>query len=255
MWSKLSKVTVLRPLPLTLFILVWQFTVGGDDRLTFFFGTPLKIADYLIKRTFDGSLPVDFGITFAEAAIGFIIGNIIGTAIGLSLWYSRTTFQIARPYIVALGSAPIFAFAPILIMWFGTGMFSKIAIAALSTVFIALLQAYTGADEVSNDYIRLMKTFGASKSQTFRKIIAPSSIVWVMSAFKMNVGFAILGAFIGEFLSSNRGLGHLILVASGLFDISLMLTGILMLVVIALILTWCVNRLEPLVKKAIVTYL
>lgn len=255
MGIRLSKVAVLRPIPLVALVILWQLVVGGNDRLTFFLGTPLKIADYLVRRTLDGSLLVDFGMTFVEAASGFIIGNIIGTASGLSLWYSRTAFQIARPYIVALGSAPIFAFAPILIMWFGTGMFSKIAIAALSTVFIALLQAYTGAEEVSDDYIRLMKTFGASKGQTFRKIIAPSSIVWVMAAFKMNVGFAILGAFIGEFISSNRGLGHLILVASGLFDISLMLLGILMLVVIALILTWCVSRLEPAVKKAIVIYL
>ena len=253
--KKISKLTLLTPVPLIVFIVAWQLVVSGNQRLTFFFGTPLKISEYIWMRTLDGSLPVDFAVTFFEAACGFVIGNVVGTAIGLSLWYSRTLFQISRPYIVALGSAPIFAFAPMLIMWFGTGISSKIIIAALSTVFIALLQAYTGAAEVRDDYLRLMKTFGASKSQTFRKVIAPSSIVWVMSAFKMNVGFAILGAFIGEFISSNRGLGHLILVASGLFDISLMLTGILMLVVIALILTWCVNRIEPVIKRAIVNYL
>lgn len=203
----------------------------------------------------DGSLPIDLGATFLEASVGFILGNVVGTAVGLSLWYSKTAFQIARPYIITLGSAPIFALAPLLIIWFGTGMFSKIMIAALSTVFVALLQSYTGAAEVSNDYIRLMKTFGATKNQTFRKVIAPAAIVWVISAFKLNVGFAILGAFIGEFISSNMGLGHLILVASGLFDISLVLCGVFMLVCIALFLTWVVGKLEAPLKHLVAKHL
>src|SRR5437762_12110619 len=100
-----------------------------------------------------------------------------------------------------------------------------------------------------------MKTFGATKQQTFRKVIAPSAIVWVISAFKINVGFAILGAFIGEYISSNEGLGHLILVASGLFDISLVLTGVLMLVLMAIGLNYLVSELEQPLKKQIVKWL
>ena len=248
-------IAIIRPLPLIVFIVVWQLLVHNDPNLKFFFGEPLRIAEILWTRSLDGSLLVDFFITFIEAAAGFLIGNLVGTFFGLALWYSNTAFQIAKPYIVALGSAPIFAFSPILIIWFGTGITAKIAIASLSTVFVALLQAYTGAAEVKSEYLQLMRTFKATKSQIFLKVVAPSSIVWVMSAFKMNVGFAILGAFIGEFISSNRGLGHLILVASGLFDISLMLTGILLLVIIALLLTWCVSKLEPYLKKLVVTYL
>jgi len=241
-----------RVLPLIIFVGSWEMLVAGNERQAFFFGQPSKIVEYIWVRSVDGSLWVDFFTTFSEAAIGFIIGNIVGTISGLGLWYSKSAFEIARPYIVGLGSAPIFAFAPILVIWFGTGMFSKVMIAALSTVFIALLQSYTGADDVREDHLRLMKSFGATKSQTFRKVVAPSSVVWVMSAFKMNVGFAILGAFIGEFISSSNGLGHMILVASGLFDISLMLTGILMLILIALILTWLVGQLEPYLKHKIV---
>lgn len=250
-----KQITILRFVPIVLFVAIWQLVAGGDQRLTFFVGTPWKVVESLYQGFVDGSMIVDLGTTFMEAALGFLVGNILGTTIGLSLWYSRTVFQISRPYIVAAGSAPIFAFAPLLIMWFGTGVFSKVMIAALSTVFISLLQSYTGAEQVSDDYMRLMRSFGASKRQTFRKIVAPSSIVWVMAAFKMNVGFAILGAFIGEFISSNQGLGHRILVASGLFDISTMLGGIFMLVVIALCMTWGVNRLEPVLKKMIVSLL
>lgn len=254
MRAKSKIVRLLRPVPLVAFVVAWEFGVRGNDRSAFFFGQPSKILFYLWTRTIDGSLAADFAVTFSEATLGFVVGNLVGTAIGLGLWYSSTAFQIARPYIIALGSAPVFAFAPLLIIWFGTGMFSKVVIAALSTVFVALFQSYNGAADVSSDYLRLMKTFGASKTQTFRKVVAPSAIVWVIAAFRMNVGFAILGAFIGEFISSNRGLGHLIVVASGLFDISLVLCGALMLSTIAFVLTWLVGQLELPLKHAVVKY-
>jgi NitT/TauT family transport system permease protein len=247
-------IKIYRLIPLLAFLAAWEFAVRGNNRLLFFFGSPSRIGGYLFSKTVDGSLPADFTVTFVEALAGFIVGNVLGTIIGLSLWYSKTAFMISRPYIVALGSAPIFAIAPLLIIWFGTGIFSKIMIAMLSTVFIALLQSYTGASEVSADYIRLMRTFGANKNQTFRKIIAPASIVWVMSAFRMNVGFAILGAFIGEFISSSQGLGHLILVASGLFDISLVLSGVFLLICMALMLNFGISKIEAPLKRLVVKF-
>jgi NitT/TauT family transport system permease protein len=253
--SKGWKLRLFRFIPLVVFIVTWELFVRGNRERLFFFGSPIRVAGYLWAKTLDLSLPIDFLVTLGEALAGFIIGNLIGTAAGLILWYSRTAFVIAKPYIVALGSAPIFALAPILIIWFGTGVLSKIMIASLSTVFIALLQAYTGASEVSSDYVRLMKTFGSSKGQIFRKVIAPASIVWVMSAFRLNVGFALLGAFIGEFISSNQGLGHLILVESGRFNISLVLCGVLLLVCMALMLTFAIGIIEPALERLVVRYL
>lgn len=250
-----SLISLYRIIPLVVFIAIWEIAVRGNRELIFFFGSPSTIGRHLWAKTIDFSLPVDFFVTFSESLAGFIIGNVLGAALGLGLWYSKTAFLIARPYIVALGSAPIFALAPLLIVWFGTGILSKVMIASLSTVFIALLQAYTGASEVSSDYLRLMKTFGATKNQTFRKVIAPASIVWVVSAFRLNVGFAILGAFIGEFISSNKGLGHLILVASGLFDISLVLAGVLLLICTALILNFAIAKIESPLKHLVVKYL
>ena len=183
------------------------------------------------------------------------MGNLIGTTIGLGLWFSKTIFNMAKPYIIALGSAPIFALAPLMILWFGTGIFSKVMMATLSTVFIALFQAYSGALAVNKDYIKLLQSFNATKRQVFTKIIVPSSIVWVISAFKINVGFALLGAFIGEYISSNAGLGHLILVASGLFNISLVLTGVLLMIIIALLFNVIITKIELPLKKLIINHL
>lgn len=252
---KFKRITIYRLIPLTIFILLWELIFRGNKELVFYYGLPSKIFDYLISKTLDGSLIKDFFITLSETIIGFVIGNLIGTLVGLSLWFSNTLFKISKPYIIALGSAPIFALAPLMIIWFGTGMFSKVMIAILSTLFIALFQAYSGASDVNPDYIKLLKTYKASRFQIFRKIIVPSSVVWVIGAFKINVGFALLGAFIGEYISSNAGLGHLILVASGLFDISLVLTGMILLIVIALILNYCVSKIEKPLKKIIIKHL
>ncbi len=223
--------------------------------MRFFFGFPGEVVADGFHRLADGSLFLDLLATASEVILGFICGNLIGTFIGVSLWYSKTTMSIARPYITLLGAMPVFALAPLLIIWFGTGLFSKIVIATLSTVFVALTQAYTGASGVSTEHLRLMQTFGATRHQTFRKVVAPASIVWVLSAFRLNVGFAILGAFVGEFISSNMGIGHLILVAMGLFDTSLLLLGVFLLSAMAFVLDWLVQKLELPLRRAVVNYL
>jgi NitT/TauT family transport system permease protein len=252
--NKQVKLFILRLVPLIVFVLLWEFSLRGNSRMVFYFGLPSKIWHYLIVKISNGSLIIDIVTTLTETIIGFLVGNILGTVAGLTLWFSKTVFEISKPYIIALGTAPIFALAPLMIIWFGTGMYSKIMMATLSTLFVALFQAYRGAVEVDGNYLKLMKTMNASKIQVFKKVIAPSSIVWVIAAFRLNVGFALLGAFIGEYISSNEGLGHLILVSSGLFDISLVLTGVLMLMVIAIGLNILVSKLEKPLKNLIVEY-
>jgi NitT/TauT family transport system permease protein len=226
----------------------------NPDKL-FYYGAPSKILLSFYQKIVDTTLLVDFGITFTETILGFMLGNILGVLIGLALWFSNTLFKIAKPYILILGSAPIFALAPLIMIWFGTGMLSKVVMSILSTIFIALYQAYSGASEVNPNHIAYLKSWKADKLMIFRKIIVPSSMVWVMSAFRINVGFALLGAFIGEYISSSVGLGHLIKVQTGLFNISQVLLGVIMLAIIALILNFIVAIIEKPIKKIIVKYL
>jgi len=249
-----TKLLLFRCIPAIVLLVIWELMVRDNIRLIFFFGSPTKIAGYFVSRITDGSLITDFITTLSEVIFGFVIGNLAGTIIGLALWFSRTIFLVARPYIVALGSAPLITLAPLLIIWFGTGFMAKVLIVTFSTMFVALFQAYSGACEVDPEYLRLMKSFHATKMQTFRKVIAPAAIVWVMAAFRMNIGFAILGAFLGEFISSSQGLGHLIVVASGLFDISLVLCAVFSLVGMALALTSLLNYIEKPTKHLIVKY-
>lgn len=251
---------IMRLVPACVFIFAWQAIIWMRPNLAFFIGSPLLYIESLKAQLIagtnlfgnnipSGKLFIDTAVTAVEALGGFLIGNLIGVAAGL--WLSRKDIiaSTLKPYIVFLGSAPLFAFAPIIVLWFGIGLWSKIIVAALSTVFIAQMQAFKGAMEVNRDLVQVAQAFGATNRQIFWKIVVPSSAVWVINAFRLNVGFALLGAFLGEFINSTNGLGHLILVAGGLYNIPLVLVGVSAISVLGLGLTMLVDALETPAKK------
>ncbi len=243
---KTQKNTIYNLASAALFILllaVWQF-LSQVPKVSFLFGSPTKIFASLIKNTLNGILIHDFLITGFEALLGFVIGITTGTIIGFVLWYSPFIARLTRPYIIILGAVPIFAFAPMIIVWFGIGIKMKIIMAALGTFLVSLIQSYEGAKSVNLKEFNLLKTFGASRFQTFQKVIIPSSLNWVLTSIKLNVGFALLGAFIGEFISAEQGLGHFMIKAGALYDIPGVLAGSIYLVVLALLLNLIVSLIE-----------
>lgn len=246
---------LLRTLPACLFLVAWESFVRLSPSWRFFLGSPSGVFDHLVRTVTNGSLLYDAAITAIEALLGFILGNVIGTALGILLWYSKLAYLVAKPYVIALGAAPLFALAPVVVIWFGTGLFAKIVIVTLSTVFIALFQAFTGAGEADRRYLVLLRSFGASKSQVFRKAVLPSALVWVFSGLRLNIGFALLGAFIGEFISSSSGIAHMIMVASGLFDMSLVLLGVFVFMLLAICFHLVISLLEPYLKRSVIKWL
>jgi len=138
----------------------------------------------------------------------------------------------------------VFAIAPVMIVWFGIGIFSKIMMAALSTVIVALVQSFQGAMNVKETYLHQMKVLKATKRQTFWKVVVPSSLVWVFSSLKLNIGFALLGAFIGEFISAEAGLGFFILKSSGVYDMANVFAGLVCMAVLAMILSKLLGIIE-----------
>uniref|UniRef100_UPI0040484551 ABC transporter permease n=1 Tax=Polynucleobacter sp. TaxID=2029855 RepID=UPI0040484551 len=141
---------------LFLIIASWELVTSGNKLNAFLFGSPSAIWGHFIKMVQDGSLLIDSMTTGGETLLGFGMGNLIGTVIGLLLWYSRFISKILEPYIIAIGSIPIVALAPIAIIWFGTGLASKVAMSTLSVVVVALVIAYKGAMNVDEDQINLM---------------------------------------------------------------------------------------------------
>lgn len=240
---------LLYPLPLIVFLIAWYFYTRDNEQVQFIYSSPGQFWAALVRVTESGELLRNAGVTVFEAICGFVLGTTSGAVIGLLLWCSRRVAKVARPYITALATVPIFALAPIIIMRFGIGIMSKVMIAFISTVAVAIVQSYQGSMSVEPRYLRLMQVVGATRAQVFRLVVIPSSLIWVINAMKLNIGLALLGAFIGEFISAEEGLGYMIVKASGLYDMATVLVGVSALIVIALVLTALVEQLENLLLK------
>ena len=154
---------------------LWEWGTQGAGVNAFLFGSPGAIGAQLLAMAAAGSVWVDARATGLETLGGFVLGNLLGTALGLSLWFSRFASRVVQPFVLALGSVPIVALAPIAIIWFGTGFASKLAMATLSVVVVALVVAYKGALGVDPDQVNLMRSLGASRRQIFRLLVLPAS--------------------------------------------------------------------------------
>ena len=170
-------------------------------------------------------------------------------SVGLCLWLSRAAFTIARPYLIFIGSVPIFALGPVFVFWFGTEFGSKLALVVVATFSIAVLQAYQGAQECDGNLIRLAVAFRATKSQILRGLVAPSAVTWVLAGVRINISMALVGSVVGELISSRHGVGNLLLVAEGLYNINLLLGGILLIGLIAILLNWAMSPIESWSRK------
>lgn len=225
-------------------LLLWEWGAKTGRISPFLFASPGMIWDVLVQRWQSGELVTDIQVTFAETLSGFAIGAVGGALLGLLLWYSRFVADLTAPFIAAIGSIPVLAIAPITIIWFGTEMTSKVVIVAFSCVVVSLTTAYQGAQRTDPDLLNLMRSFNAPRSAIFFKLVVPSAMVWILSGLRLNAGFALIGAIVGEYISSEAGVGHMILLGSSNFSINLVLAGIFTVMLMTLVLLKAVGLLE-----------
>lgn len=230
--------------PLILCLTIWQILADQSTRTKFLFGSPILVIQKLAINIANGELLVHAAITGIEALGGFLTGITVGSIIGFALLYFPRLASISRPYVLALGSIPIFAFAPMMIVWFGVGIKMKIAMATFSTILVALSQAYDGGRKVDPELKILFELNDSSNRQLFQKLILPSSIDWVLASLRLNIGLALLGAFIGEFIASERGLGYIMLKAGGLYDIPYVLAAGVCIIGLAFLFNFFVSIIE-----------
>ncbi len=246
-WRRLRSAAVVLATQVALLAVLlgfWDHMTANNKQAAFMFGSPSAMAGFLGQMVGDGSLWRDTYVTGLETLLGFLVGNFIGTVSGLSLWYSRFVSRVVEPFVTALGSIPIIALAPIIIIWFGTALISKVAMSTLSVVIVALVTSYKGAVGVDPDQVNLMRTLGASKFQIFRKLVVPASLADIFAGLKLTVGFALIGAIVGEFMSSSEGLGHAIFKAGSLYIIPKVFAALVATIALALLLTFVVGRTE-----------
>src|SRR6476469_1249529 len=217
-----------------------------DDphKAAFFFGEPVKVFERTWEWFTGGSIYAHLWVTLLETALAFIIGTVLGLAVGLWLALSPTASALFDPYIKALNSMPRVILAPIFAVWFGLDIGSKVALGVTLVFFIVFFNVYQGVREVSFTVVANARILGASDRQLLRHVYVPSAMSWVFASLHNSVGLAFVGAVVGEYLGSAAGLGYLILQAEGTFDINAVCAGILVLTVFALLLDWAVTLAE-----------
>jgi len=226
------------------------FLFSDDRQAAFFFGEPLKIfARIWAWFVTNADIYQHLGVTLLETVLAFGIGTALGLACGLWLALSPLAAAICDPYIKALNSMPRVILAPIFAVWFGLGVASKVALGVTLVFFIVFFNVYQGVKEVSPVVLANARMLGASQRQLLRHVYLPSATSWVFSSLHTSVGLAFVGAVVGEYLGSSRGVGYLILQAEGSFDINTVMAGILVLTVFALLLDAIVGRVEKRLMK------
>lgn len=242
-------VTMLRLLVLVLFLAIWEFSGRFGLIDTFFFSSPCMVVTFFIEMLRDGSFFTHTGITLLETLISFLLITVISILSATLLWHSKTLSEIIEPFLVVLNSLPKSALAPLFIVWLGTGI-NTIIVAGISVaIFGSVINLYTGFKSVDNEKIKLIQTLGGNRFDAFLKVVLPSSIPTILSNMKVNIGLALVGVIIGEFLAARRGLGYLIIYGSQVFQLNMVITSIIILCVIAMGLYQCIQYTEHYYKK------
>jgi NitT/TauT family transport system permease protein len=232
-------------------VALWQAAADRGWVDGFFWSRPSDVYATLIKFFTAGDAWTDIEYTFGSTILGFVLGTAAGSLLGLSFWWSRNYAAIAQPYMICFHSLPKLALAPLVILIFGLGLASKVAIATALTVIVSALTTYAGVKALDADQERLFYSLGASRMQVFRKLVVPFCLPWIISVLRVNIGLALTGAIVGEFIASQHGLGRAILYAGNTYDIALVWVAALVLSTLAVLMYAAVSWLEHILRKGI----
>ncbi len=261
-----GRVTMSRATLLTLQILVAVVSIGlwhvltkypicglsylgrENDCLTvlppFFFSTPLDVASRVVKWFYEGTIWKHLWITLVEAILAFIIGSLAGVLVGF--WFARKPMvnAVFDPYVKMINALPRVVLAPIFALWFGLGIASKVALGFTLVFFIVFFNVYQGVKEVSPTILANARMLGMSERQLMRHVYWPSALSWMFSSLHTSVGFAVVGAVVGEYLGSAAGLGYIIQQAEGVFDVAGVFAGMFVLAVFVIVIDMIVTAIE-----------
>ncbi len=229
------KIKVTQILILVIFIALWEILANAKVIDSFITSKPSKIVATFISMLGDGLMHHIF-VTCEETIIGFVIGAVSGVLIASILWWSPFLCKVISPYLVVLNSLPKVALGPIIIVWVGAGTPAIITMALAISLIVTIMEMLNGFTETDTNMIKMVKTFGANKWQTFTKIVFPANIPNLMNTLKVNIGLCMVGVITGEFLVSKAGLGHLIDYGGQVFKLDLVMTSVILLAIVASIL-------------------
>lgn len=241
-WQSIRRVAPL--LTLLLVLVAWQIIFSLNLYPPFIIPSPVVVLNKAILVIGDGSLLYHTGVTFWNVLAGLVVGLVLAVTLGYAIAKTPILEEFLSPVIVAVQSAPVVAYAPLLVIWFGSGPTSKIVTGALIVFFPMLMNTIVGIRTVPTPLRDLMRSMQATRWQTFTKLEVPAAMPVLISGLKISATLAVIGAVVGEFVSANAGLGFLINLARSQYDTPLVLISVITLTLIARVLYSVVSLLE-----------
>ncbi len=238
------RIAFLRFSVLAVFLALWEISAALGWIDSFFFSAPSRVALCFFNLLTEKSLLIHIGITLYETVVSFLLVLLLSLVAATLLWYSDRLSEILEPYLVILNSLPKSALAPLFIVWLGTGTVTIIVAGISVAIFGSVISFYTGFRQADAEKITLIYTLGGRKNDAFFKVVLPGSVPILLSTAKVNIGLALVGVIIGEFLAARRGLGYLIIYGSQVFQLDMVITSILILCLIALLFYKSVQMIE-----------
>jgi len=249
-----AKLLILQVLVGVLALAIWHvFTTvpifGAVLLPPFFFSNPADVAARVVKMFAQGTVWKHLWITLWESMLAFAIGAGAGVLVGF--WFARKPMVAAvfDPYVKMINALPRVVLAPIFTLWFGLGIWSKVALGVTLVFFIVFFNVYQGVREVSPTVLANARMLGMNERQLMRHVYWPSALSWMFSSLHTSVGFAVVGAVVGEYLGSAAGLGYLIQQAEGIFDVAGVFAGMFVLAVFVIVIDALVTVVEKRLLK------
>ncbi|MBI4731366.1 MAG: ABC transporter permease [Chloroflexi bacterium] len=225
-------------------LLTWALVSRFSELPAFILPAPGDVAARFWKALTDGSLLVHTGVTLAEVLLGLLAGTLVAVALGYAVAKSRLFERLASPYLVASQAIPIVAIAPLLVIWFGPGMFSKVLICALIVFFPVLVNTVVGVRAVPRSLHDLMRSLRATRGQILRRLEVPAALPILLGGLRIGATLSVIGAVVGELVGSDKGLGFMVNAARGQYDTALVFVAVFTLILLALALYGVVALLE-----------
>lgn len=246
---KSARLLTLQILVAVVAIALWQFVstagiIGEPKKMQFFFSTPYEVFARTIKVFVEGTIWRHLGITLLETVLAFAVGAGAGIVIGF--WFARQPLVAAvfDPYVKMINALPRVVLAPIFALWFGLGIWSKVALGFTLVFFVVFFNVYQGVREVNPVILANARMLGMNERQLLRHVYWPAALSWVFSSLHTSVGFALVGAVVGEYLGASAGLGYLIAQAEGVFDVAGVFSGMLILSIFVVLIDGIVSLVE-----------
>lgn len=237
-------VFVLRVLTFVLLVTLWEGAVRLGYADPFFFSKPSDIFARMVDWIISGEIWRHLATTLLEAALAFVIGTAFGVGFGLALARVEILSAVLDPYIRILNALPRVILAPIFLLWFGLGIASKVALGVSLVFFVVFFNTFQGVREVDPIFINNARMLQASDRQLLRYVYLPSAMSWIFSSLHTSIGFALVGAVIGEYMGSAQGMGYLVAQSQGVFDTTGVMAGLILTSAIVLVIDLGINRLE-----------